>query len=54
MRGEGSAIAYAALTLTSTSSEAVCMAIGQIWSSALAVDAARTERVKGKRVFILD
>ena len=47
-------IAYAVLTLAATSSEAVCMAIGQIWSSVLAADAVRTEHVKGKRVLILD
>ena len=42
---EGSVIAYAALTLVATSSGAVCMGIGQIWSSALAADAAEDERV---------
>jgi len=47
--GEGSVITYAALTLTATSSEVVCMAIGQIWSSSLAGDA-----VEGKRVFHSD
>jgi len=30
------------------------MAIGQIWSLALAADAARTERAKGERVFHSD
>ena len=44
--GEGSAITYAGLTLAAMSSEAVCMAIGQI----LSVDAARTERAEGERV----
>ena len=52
--GEGSTIAYAALTLAATSSEAVCMAIGLIWLSALAGDAARTECAKGERVFHSD
>jgi hypothetical protein len=43
-------IACAALTLTATNSEAVCMAIGQI----LSVDSARTERAEGERVFHSD
>ena len=38
-------IAYVALTVVATSSGAVCMGIGQIWSSALATDAAKGERV---------
>ena len=46
---EGSVITYAVLTLAATSSEVVCMAIGQIWSSSLAGDA-----VEGKRVFHSD
>jgi hypothetical protein len=44
-------IAYAALTLAATLSEAVCMAIGQIWSSVLAADVVRTERAEGEMVF---
>ncbi len=52
--GGGSAIAYVVLTLAATSSEAVCMAIGQIWSLALAADAVRTERAEGEMVFHLD
>ena len=38
------------LTLAATSSEAVCMAIGQI----LSTDAAGTERAEGERVFHSD
>ena len=47
-------IAYAVLTLAATSSEAVCMAIGQIWSSVLAADVVRTERAEGEMVFHSD
>jgi hypothetical protein len=47
-------IAYAALTLAATLSEAVCMAIGQIWSSVLAADVVRTERAEGELVFHSD
>ena len=38
-------IAYVALTVVATSSGAVCMGIGLFWSSALATDAAKGERV---------
>ena len=48
--GEGPLINYAALTLAATSSEAVCMAFGQI----LSPDVARMERAKGERVFHSD